>query len=62
VRQRTNTSDMIFPVAKMVSYFSHLMRLLSGDLILTGTPEGIRRMEIGETRALTIQCIGTLAT
>ncbi|MDB5408349.1 MAG: 2-hydroxyhepta-2,4-diene,7-dioate isomerase [Rhodospirillales bacterium] len=47
--QRTNASDMIFPVAKMVSYFSHLMRLLSGDLILTGTSEGIGRMKIGET-------------
>ena len=61
VRQRTNTSDMIFPVAKMVSYFSHLMTLLPGDLILTGTPEGIGRMEIGETCALTIQGIGTLS-
>ena len=42
VRQRkTNTSDMIFPVEEMVSYFSHVMTLLPGDLILTGAPPGV---------------------
>jgi 2-keto-4-pentenoate hydratase/2-oxohepta-3-ene-1,7-dioic acid hydratase in catechol pathway len=61
VRQKTNTSDMIFPVPQMLSYFSHLMTLLPGDVILTGTPEGIGRMEIGQTCAITIQGIGTLS-
>ena len=60
VRQKTNTSDMIFPVATMLSYFSHIMTLLPGDLILTGTPAGIGRMEIGERVEITIDRIGTL--
>lgn len=46
VMQSSSTSDMIFPVARLVSYLSEFMRLMPGDLIFTGTPEGIgsRRM------------------
>ncbi|MGB0087826.1 MAG: fumarylacetoacetate hydrolase family protein [Rhodomicrobiaceae bacterium] len=40
-RQRSNTSDMIFGVAEIVSYMSRFMRLVPGDLIATGTPEGV---------------------
>jgi 2-keto-4-pentenoate hydratase/2-oxohepta-3-ene-1,7-dioic acid hydratase in catechol pathway len=60
VRQKENTRDMIFPVPIMLSYFSHIMTLHPGDLILTGTPAGIGRMEIGETCEITIEGIGTL--
>ncbi len=60
VRQQTNTDDMIFPVPVMLSYFSHIMTLHPGDLVLTGTPAGIGRMEIGETCEITIEGIGTL--
>jgi len=41
VRQRSNTADMIFPVARIVSYLSQFMTLLPGDLVITGTPEGV---------------------
>ncbi len=41
VRQKSNTSDMIFPVAEVVSYMSRFMTLMPGDLIITGTPEGV---------------------
>lgn len=41
VRQRSNTADMIFPVAELVSYLSQFMTLLPGDLVITGTPEGV---------------------
>lgn len=40
-RQDSNTSDMIFSVAEIVSYMSRFMTLLPGDLIATGTPEGV---------------------
>ncbi|MEL6336630.1 MAG: fumarylacetoacetate hydrolase family protein [Pseudomonadota bacterium] len=40
-RQRSNTDDMIFSVAEIVSYMSRFMTLLPGDLIATGTPEGV---------------------
>ncbi|MFT3720686.1 fumarylacetoacetate hydrolase family protein [Pseudorhodoferax sp.] len=41
VRQRSSTADMIFPVAEIVSYLSQFMTLLPGDLVITGTPEGV---------------------
>jgi 2,4-didehydro-3-deoxy-L-rhamnonate hydrolase len=40
-RQNSSTSDMIFGVAEIVSYMSRFMRLVPGDLIATGTPEGV---------------------
>ena len=41
VRQDSNTSDMIFSCAEIVSYISQYMTLEPGDIILTGTPEGV---------------------
>jgi 2,4-didehydro-3-deoxy-L-rhamnonate hydrolase len=41
LRQNSNTSDMIFPVSEIVSYISQFMILLPGDVIVTGTPEGV---------------------
>ena len=41
VKQRSNTADMIFPVAEIVSYLSQFMTLLPGDLVITGTPHGV---------------------
>ena len=39
--QDSSTADMIFPCAKIVSYLSQFMTLLPGDLIATGTPQGV---------------------
>ena len=39
--QDSNTSDMIFGVAEIVSYLSRFMRLVPGDIIATGTPQGV---------------------
>ena len=41
VKQNSSTADMIFPVAEIVSYLSQFMTLLPGDLVITGTPEGV---------------------
>lgn len=41
VRQHSNTSDMIFDCSEIISYISEHMTLVPGDLILTGTPEGV---------------------
>jgi 2-keto-4-pentenoate hydratase/2-oxohepta-3-ene-1,7-dioic acid hydratase in catechol pathway len=51
---------MIFPVEEMVSYFSRVMTLLPGDLILTGAPPGIGGMKVGDNVEVIIQGIGTL--
>lgn len=41
LRQDSNTSDMIFNIAHLVSYTSHYVPLQPGDIITTGTPEGV---------------------
>ena len=43
VRQLGRTKDMVFDVPTLVSYVSHVMTLLPGDVILTGTPAGVCR-------------------
>ncbi|HYY51222.1 MAG TPA: fumarylacetoacetate hydrolase family protein, partial [Myxococcales bacterium] len=40
-RQSSNTSDMIFSVAKIIAYASSIFTLKPGDLFSTGTPEGV---------------------
>jgi len=60
VKQHSNTNDTIFSVEAMVSYFSHVMTLLPGDLILMGSPPGIGEMHVGDTVELAIEGIGTL--
>lgn len=41
VRQNSNTKDMIFSCEQLISYISEHMTLMPGDIILTGTPEGV---------------------
>jgi 2-keto-4-pentenoate hydratase/2-oxohepta-3-ene-1,7-dioic acid hydratase in catechol pathway len=41
LRQSSTTADMIFSVAQIISYLSHCMTLEPGDIISTGTPEGV---------------------
>lgn len=41
VRQDSNTADMIFSCEQLISYISSYMTLFPGDLIMTGTPEGV---------------------
>jgi 2-keto-4-pentenoate hydratase/2-oxohepta-3-ene-1,7-dioic acid hydratase in catechol pathway len=41
VRQNANTSQMIYNVADIVSFLSHIMTLEAGDIIATGTPSGV---------------------
>jgi acylpyruvate hydrolase len=48
-RQRGRTSDMLFPVAKIIEYVSSMFTLDDGDLILTGTPAGVGPIAPGDT-------------
>ncbi len=69
VRQSSNTSDMIFSLAQIIADLSRHFTLLPGDLIFTGTPEGVMQgypadqkqwLKPGDRVAVTIQGIGTL--
>lgn len=60
LRQHASLNDMIHGVERIVAHVSEVMTLLPGDIILTGTPAGIGRIEAGQTVEVTIEGIGTL--
>jgi 2-keto-4-pentenoate hydratase/2-oxohepta-3-ene-1,7-dioic acid hydratase in catechol pathway len=60
VRQSARTSDLIFGIADIISFISGIMTLLPGDVIATGTPSGIGKMNPGDVVEIKIEKIGTL--
>jgi 2-keto-4-pentenoate hydratase/2-oxohepta-3-ene-1,7-dioic acid hydratase in catechol pathway len=60
VVQDGRTSDMIFDVPTLVAPISSVMTLLPGDVILTGTPEGVGPMSVGDEVDIVIERLGTL--
>ncbi|KAB1931785.1 fumarylacetoacetate hydrolase family protein [Micromonospora sp. ALFpr18c] len=61
VRQLGRTKDMVFDVPGLVSYISHVMTLLPGDVVLTGTPAGVSPLVEGDTVTVRIEGIGELS-
>jgi 2-keto-4-pentenoate hydratase/2-oxohepta-3-ene-1,7-dioic acid hydratase in catechol pathway len=59
-KQSARTSDMIFPVPRLISFISHVMTLLPGDVILTGTPSGIGQLHSGDVVEVRIEGVGSL--
>jgi 2,4-didehydro-3-deoxy-L-rhamnonate hydrolase len=66
IAQQANTKDLIFKLAKLISYTSQHMTLLPGDIIATGTPAGVglgqkppKYMKVGDEVELYIEGIGT---
>ena len=67
LRQDSNTSDMVFSVPQLVSYISQYMTLNPGDLISTGTPEGVilgmkekRWLKAGDVVEVELEGLGKL--
>ncbi|HET7387181.1 MAG TPA: fumarylacetoacetate hydrolase family protein [Nocardioidaceae bacterium] len=60
LKQDGNTKDMVFDVARLVAHVSSVMTLLPGDVILTGTPEGVGPMQVGDEVEVSIGGIGAL--
>ncbi|MFX4270984.1 fumarylacetoacetate hydrolase family protein [Propionibacteriaceae bacterium Y1685] len=60
VKQSGNTDQMVHDIASLVAYISSFTTLLPGDVILTGTPEGVGPMSPGQTVSVEIEGIGTL--
>ncbi|MGO1768906.1 MAG: fumarylacetoacetate hydrolase family protein [Microbacterium sp.] len=58
--QRGSFSDMVFDVPALIEYISAVFTLLPGDVILTGTPEGVGPFAAGETVEVEIPGIGAL--
>lgn len=59
-KQDGNTTNMIFPVAQIIAYASKMMTLEAGDLLVTGTPEGVGPIVDGDTLEIEIDKIGVL--
>lgn len=60
VRQRGRTADMIFSPPELLSFVSHVMSMLPGDVLLTGTPVGVGPLAPGDEVEVSIEGIGTL--
>ena len=60
LKQDGRTSDLVHKIAELVEFVSGVMTLLPGDVILTGTPEGVGPIEGGQSVSITIEGIGTL--
>ncbi|GAB7215425.1 MULTISPECIES: fumarylacetoacetate hydrolase family protein [Dickeya] len=54
VRQQGNTSDMITPILPLIAYMSRFFTLRAGDIILTGTPQGVGPLQVGDALTITL--------
>jgi 2-keto-4-pentenoate hydratase/2-oxohepta-3-ene-1,7-dioic acid hydratase in catechol pathway len=61
VRQSQTTASMIFPVPYLIAFISRVMTLDPGDVIMTGTPEGVGPMKPGDTIEIEIGGVGVLS-
>ncbi|HSA55116.1 MAG TPA: fumarylacetoacetate hydrolase family protein [Gemmatimonadaceae bacterium] len=58
VRQRAKSSEMVFPIPVVLAYISKVMTLEPGDLVATGTPAGISRIDPGDTVEVEVVGVG----
>lgn len=61
VRQRGWSSDMVFPIPRLLAYISTIMTLEPGDLVLTGTPAGTSALQEGDVVEVEIPGVGVLS-
>jgi 2-keto-4-pentenoate hydratase/2-oxohepta-3-ene-1,7-dioic acid hydratase in catechol pathway len=60
VRQEAPASDMVFDIPHLVAYVSAIMTLEPGDLIATGTPDGVGPLEAGDVVEVEVTGVGTV--
>ena len=60
LRQDGRTSQMVFPVPFLIRYISNQMTLKAGDIIATGTPAGVSKLNDGDVCVVEIEKIGVL--
>ena len=60
--QESNTRDMVFDIRFLIAYLTSFMTLNVGDVILTGTPEGMRGVQSGDEVVTEIEGVGRLAS
>jgi 2-keto-4-pentenoate hydratase/2-oxohepta-3-ene-1,7-dioic acid hydratase in catechol pathway len=60
VRQDGRTRDFIFDIPTLIEYVSEFTRLEPGDIIMTGTPPGVRPVQVGDTITVAVEGLGEL--
>jgi 2-keto-4-pentenoate hydratase/2-oxohepta-3-ene-1,7-dioic acid hydratase in catechol pathway len=60
IKQKSSTKHLIFSIPTIISFISRFMTLEEGDIIATGTPEGVGSIKAGDVVEATIEPIGTL--
>lgn len=58
LRQQGRTGDMLFPVPELLRYLASFVQLSAGDLLFTGTPEGVGPLRVGDELELSSQQLG----
>ncbi|MEP4378484.1 MAG: fumarylacetoacetate hydrolase family protein [Alphaproteobacteria bacterium] len=61
VRQKSNTEHLIFDIPRLIAYASSFMTLYPGDVIMTGTPEGVGPVDPGDTMHAWIDQVGEMS-
>lgn len=59
-KQSSNSRNMIFTIPELISFINNIMALLPGDLIVTGTPEGVGAMQDGDVVEVEVEGVGIL--
>ena len=59
-RQDGHTRDMIFDIPYLIEYITRFTRLEIGDVIMTGTPEGVASVEVGDEMTVEVAGLGSL--
>ncbi len=60
VRQSGNTANMIFSVPELIAYVTRFMTMMPGDILITGTPDGVSEIVSGDTVCATIPGVGVV--
>jgi 2-keto-4-pentenoate hydratase/2-oxohepta-3-ene-1,7-dioic acid hydratase (catechol pathway) len=60
IRQSSRTSNLIFPVPRLMSFLSSFMPLLPGDVVITGTPSGVGLVDSGDVMEIEVEGVGVL--
>lgn len=60
LKQEGNTKDLVFDIPHLISYLSEIMTLSPGDMIFTGTPEGLADVKPGDVITTEVEGVGTL--
>jgi 2-keto-4-pentenoate hydratase/2-oxohepta-3-ene-1,7-dioic acid hydratase in catechol pathway len=60
IRQQASTSETVFGVATLIEFITVFMTLLPGDVLLTGTPEGVGKVADGDVVEVEVEGVGVL--